>query len=797
MELKFRIHGWIVLGLLISAFAAIPTAGAETTTLTSGIPVAGSLDAGEQANYTIAVPEGATSLVVEITGATGDLDLYVRFNQPPTTDDYDFRPYQITGNEKVTVDTSTKPAITAGTWYVMIDAYEASPYTLTATVSTSGGSTPSSSVLTSGVPVSGEVAKGEQDLYTIVLTDTANKLVVKTTGTISDLDLYLRFGEAPTRSRYDYRPYLGYGDETIEVTPASKVPIRAGTWYVMVDGYEGGRYTLTAFVSEARADDHKFEVALRVTGVGTPARWVVVSFDGEPVAHAEVLVNGRTVGYTDEEGSLQLYEGVTISEIRAKANINGVNYEAVWTNDGSGSGDDTEEELPPNVDTDNDGLMNYREQQLGTDPRNPDTDSDHLWDGYEVQLGTDPKSNQYAHTTTHIPWSGYWWPLANRTSWTGRDNTNLYDKGGPLDKYDQYVLKTRGTNPGAREWEEKNNGYPVGDIKEATFERDYGRDVNRDGDMDDPYDYNHDGDTDDSMDASWWGHCHAFGPAGINEDEPTEPITREGITFTVGDLKGLLWACYDSTSADFFVGDRCNDAEKEEAKLKDVTAGDFHKVLLQWIATKDTAIVCDIVATEAVWNYPLYAYTMSERVDSSDPTKVHYTVTARYADDGVQPDFVGTESFTIQYTYWLKIENGRITGGGWEGRSADERTNNQAHPDFMWHPGPRPGVKYGCPLKYEIVKEILGRPPVPDNRGPEDLVEGTLFEDALMIGPEVHEIALTATLSEGTLPSKATVAQGPEADEGEGVSILAAVMLGVLCFAVGMGAAFGIRAIAK
>lgn len=44
------------------------------------------------------------------------------------------------------------------------------------------------------------------------------------------------------------------------------------------------------------------------------------------------------------------------------------------------------------VDTDNDGLTDARERQLGTKPNNPDTDGDGLLDGEEVQKGTDPKT---------------------------------------------------------------------------------------------------------------------------------------------------------------------------------------------------------------------------------------------------------------------------------------------------------------------------------------------------------------------------------------------------------------------
>jgi autotransporter-associated beta strand protein len=48
--------------------------------------------------------------------------------------------------------------------------------------------------------------------------------------------------------------------------------------------------------------------------------------------------------------------------------------------------------LTPTVDTDGDGLTNYQESQLGTNPNIVDTDSDSLLDGAEVALGTNPNN---------------------------------------------------------------------------------------------------------------------------------------------------------------------------------------------------------------------------------------------------------------------------------------------------------------------------------------------------------------------------------------------------------------------
>ena len=45
---------------------------------------------------------------------------------------------------------------------------------------------------------------------------------------------------------------------------------------------------------------------------------------------------------------------------------------------------------PGEIDTDNDGLPDSNEVEIGTDPINPDTDDDNLYDGDEIILGTDP-----------------------------------------------------------------------------------------------------------------------------------------------------------------------------------------------------------------------------------------------------------------------------------------------------------------------------------------------------------------------------------------------------------------------
>lgn len=77
--------------------------------------------AGSTQYFTVTVPAGATNLVFQISGGTGDADLYVNFGAVPTLSTYICRPY-LTGNN----ESCLRPTPTAGTYHIMITGYE--PY---------------------------------------------------------------------------------------------------------------------------------------------------------------------------------------------------------------------------------------------------------------------------------------------------------------------------------------------------------------------------------------------------------------------------------------------------------------------------------------------------------------------------------------------------------------------------------------------------------------------------------------------------------------------------------------------
>jgi vibriolysin len=205
--------------------------------LTNGVPVSSlSGSSGNKKYYALEVPAGETSVAFEISGGTGDADLYVRHGALPSASTYDCRPYK-SGNAEVCSFTSPR----AGTWYVMVNAYSTySGVSLKGTYGGGGGGGGTGTPVTE--TVSGTVGKGQNvnhGPYSVVAGTT---FTVTMTGTRNP-DLYVRFGAAPTTTAYDCRPATSGASETCTLT----VPAGQSSAYVMVRGAGSGTpsYTLT------------------------------------------------------------------------------------------------------------------------------------------------------------------------------------------------------------------------------------------------------------------------------------------------------------------------------------------------------------------------------------------------------------------------------------------------------------------------------------------------------------------------------------------------------------------------
>lgn len=202
--------------------------GTGATVLVNGVATTGlTATAGNDVVYTIDVPAGATNISFNMTGGTGDGDMYVKFGAIPTDTAYDCRPYN-TGNVEACTGTST-----GGTYYVRVKAYSTfSGVSLTASytpASTGGGTTiqPVSETVSNIT-----VAKSSWKRYTYALSAGYGDLTVAISGGTGDADLYVTKGAQSTTSVYDCRSWAtGNTESCIMTNPAQ------ATWYIDVYGY--------------------------------------------------------------------------------------------------------------------------------------------------------------------------------------------------------------------------------------------------------------------------------------------------------------------------------------------------------------------------------------------------------------------------------------------------------------------------------------------------------------------------------------------------------------------------------
>ncbi len=200
-------------------------------------------------------------------------------------------------------------------------------------------------VLGNGVPVTGiSGATGSQQLWTMSVPSGASNLQFQTSGGTGDVDLYVRFGSAPTLSTYDCRPYLGSNNETC--TFASPT---AGTWHVMLHGYAafsgvslvgsyqtGGGCTATAEVepNNSRTAPQAISGAcnqisgtfLNDTATGQEDFFRLSLPAGRTVT---ALLNGLTVDY-----DLYIYNSTTGSAVASSTAGGTTPDQASWTNTG-------------------------------------------------------------------------------------------------------------------------------------------------------------------------------------------------------------------------------------------------------------------------------------------------------------------------------------------------------------------------------------------------------------------------------------------------------------------------------
>jgi hypothetical protein len=165
---------------------------------------------------------------------------------------------------------------------------------------------------------------------------------------------------------------------------------------------------------------------------------------------------------------------------------------------------------------------------------------------------------------------------------------------------------------------------------------------------------------------TWWGICHAWAPASILEMEPVNPVTRNGVTFEVNDIKALVSIAYNSTDTRF-VSLRCNETDAldeieydaynrptdADEECRDTNAGTYHVLLTNYLGLMDQSFVEDRTFDSEVWNQPLRGY----RVTEMEEVSAHDALVLL---DVIEPS---TISSTLQQGEWEEIGTRDVVPG--------------------------------------------------------------------------------------------------------------------------------------
>lgn len=209
----------------VAAAAGGPPPGGGVTELNNGDTVSGLSDStGNWKYYKIAIPSGASNLQVNISGGSGDADLYLRQGAQPTLSTYNCRPWLSGNNESCSVASPT-----TGDYYIGIHAYSSySGLTLTVSYTPPGGGGSGGGGTVENISAS----TGQWKYYTLTVPSGMSSLDVDISGGTGDADLYLRLNANPTTSNWVCRPYLNGNNESCSISNPT-----AGTWHIGIRAY--------------------------------------------------------------------------------------------------------------------------------------------------------------------------------------------------------------------------------------------------------------------------------------------------------------------------------------------------------------------------------------------------------------------------------------------------------------------------------------------------------------------------------------------------------------------------------
>jgi hypothetical protein len=185
-----------------------------------------SLSKGGALYFSFPIPKNSLNLSLTLTGTNGDADIYLNKDKIRTSKTSTWRSAKSSSNEKITI---ARPV--AGTYYLTVLGYEASSnlsLTLTYTDAVTGAQT-----LVKQVPLTvASMAQDEEKLFTFTLPSSSPNLVITTSGTEGDVDIYLNKDTIRSTKLSTYKSTGDTSDERIVIPSAV-----AGTYYLSLRAY--------------------------------------------------------------------------------------------------------------------------------------------------------------------------------------------------------------------------------------------------------------------------------------------------------------------------------------------------------------------------------------------------------------------------------------------------------------------------------------------------------------------------------------------------------------------------------